>query len=35
MPLIPASKRQRQVILCEFKASLVDKVNSRTVMAVI
>jgi hypothetical protein len=28
-PLIPALERQRQVDLCEFKASLVYRVNSR------
>ena len=29
MPLIPALRRQRQADLCEFKASLVYRVNSR------
>ena len=29
-PLIPALGRQRQVDICEFKASLVYRVNSRT-----
>ena len=29
MPLIPALKRQRQVDLCEFEASLVYIVSSR------
>jgi hypothetical protein len=30
MPLIPALKRQRQVNLCEFEASLVYRESSRT-----
>jgi hypothetical protein len=30
MPLIQALRRQRQADLCEFKASLVYKVSSRT-----
>ena len=30
MPLIPALRRQRQIDLCEFKASLVYRVSSRT-----
>ena len=30
MPLIPALERQRQTDLCEFKASLVYRVSSRT-----
>ena len=30
MPLIPAIRRQRQVGLCEFEASLVYRVSSRT-----
>ena len=35
MPLIPAFGRQRQVIsVCEFKASLVYKVSSRTARTV-
>ena len=34
MPLIPALGRQRQVGLCEFEASLVYIVSSRTVKAV-
>ena len=33
MPLIPALKRQRQTDLCEFEASWVDKVSSRTARA--
>ena len=33
-PLIPALVRQRQVDLCEFKASLVYRANSKTVRAV-
>jgi hypothetical protein len=33
--LIPAFKRQRQVDLCEFEASLVYKMSSRTARAVI
>ena len=32
--LIPALRRQRQVDLCEFKASLVYKENSTTVMVI-
>jgi hypothetical protein len=32
-PLIPTPGRQRQVDLCEFKASLVYRVNSRTARA--
>ena len=32
-PLVPALWRQRQVNLCEFEASLVFKVSSRTVKA--
>ena len=31
--LIPALRRQKQTDLCEFKASLVYKTNSRTVRA--
>jgi hypothetical protein len=31
MPLNPALSRQRQADLCEFKASLVYRVSSRTV----
>ena len=31
MPLIPALGRERQVDLCEFEASLVYRVSSRTV----
>ena len=31
MPLIPALWRQRQVDLCEFKASPVSRMSSRTV----
>ena len=34
MPLIPALRRQRQVDLCEFEASLVYEASSRTVRAV-
>ena len=34
MPLIPALRRQRQVDLCEFEASLVYRASSRTVRAV-
>ena len=34
MPLIPALGRQRQVDLCEFKASLVYRASSRTARAV-
>ena len=30
MPSIPALRRQRQVDLCEFKASLIYRVSSRT-----
>ena len=30
MPLIPALRRQKQVDLCEFYASLVNRVSSRT-----
>ena len=30
MPLIPALRRQRQVDLCEFEASLVYRASSRT-----
>jgi hypothetical protein len=30
MPLIPALGRQRQAVLCEFKASVVYRVSSRT-----
>ena len=33
MPLIPALRRQRQVDLCEFEASLVYRVSSRTARA--
>ena len=33
MPLIPALGRQRQVDLCEFEASLVYRVSSRTARA--
>ena len=33
MPLILAFKRQRQVDLCEFKASLVYRASFRTVRA--
>jgi hypothetical protein len=33
MPLIPSLGRQRQADLCEFKASLVYRVSSRTVRA--
>ena len=33
MPLIPAHRRQRQVDLCEFKASLVYTVSSRSARA--
>jgi hypothetical protein len=33
MPLIPVLKRQRQADLCEFKASLVYRVNFRTARA--
>jgi hypothetical protein len=34
MPLVPASERQRQVDLCEFKVSLVYRSSSRTAKAV-
>ena len=34
MPLIPAFGRLRQVDLCEFKASLVYRVSSRTARTV-
>jgi hypothetical protein len=34
MPLIPAPRRQRQVDPCEFEASLVYRVSSRTATAV-
>ena len=34
MPLIPASSIQKQVVLCEFEASLVYKVSSRMVRAI-
>ena len=34
MPLIPALGRQRQMDLCEFKASLVYKVSSKTARTV-
>ena len=34
MPLIPALRRQRQVDFCEFEASLVYRVSSRTAGAV-
>ena len=33
MPLIPAFGRQKQVDLCEFKASLIYTMNSRTARA--
>lgn len=33
MPLVPALRKQRQVDLCEFEASLVYKVSSRTAKA--
>jgi hypothetical protein len=33
-PLIPALRRQRQVYLCEFEASLIYRVSSRTVSAI-
>ena len=33
IPLIPALGRQRQANLCEFEASLVYKINSRTARA--
>jgi hypothetical protein len=32
MPLIPASGRQRQEVLCEFEASIANKASSRTAM---
>ena len=34
MSLIPAQGRQRQVDLCEFEASLVYRVSSRTTRAI-
>ena len=34
MPLIPALRRQRQVDLCEFEASLIYKESSRTAWAI-
>ena len=34
MPLIPVLRRQRQADFCEFKASLVYKVSSRTAKAI-
>ena len=34
MPLIPALRRLKQVDLCEFKASLVYRVSSRTARAI-
>jgi hypothetical protein len=34
MLLIPALRRQKQADLCEFEASLVYKMNSRTARAV-
>jgi hypothetical protein len=34
MPLIPALRRQRQVALCEFEASLVYRVSFRTAKAI-
>jgi hypothetical protein len=34
MPSIPALRRQRQVNLCKFKASLVYRVSSRTARAI-
>ena len=34
MPLVPALGRQRQVDHCEFEASLIYKLSSRTVRAV-
>ena len=34
MPLIPALRRQRQVDLCEFEASVVYKAISRTARTV-
>jgi len=34
MPLISAPRRQRQVDLCEFKSTLVNRVSSRTARAV-
>ena len=30
MPLVPALRRQRQVNVCDFKASLVYRASSRT-----
>ena len=33
MNLIPVHRRQRQVILCEFEASLIYRVSSRTARA--
>ena len=33
MPLIPAFRKQKQEDLCEFKASLVYRVSSRTAKA--
>jgi hypothetical protein len=33
VPLIPAVRRQRQVDVCEFEASLVYRVSSRTARA--
>ena len=33
MPLIPALRKQRQMGLCEFEASLVYRASSRTVRA--
>jgi hypothetical protein len=33
MPLIPALKRQRQEVLCEFEASLIFRETSRTTRA--
>jgi hypothetical protein len=33
LPLIPALGRQRHVDLCEFKASLIYRVSSRTAKA--
>jgi hypothetical protein len=34
MPLIPALGKQRQADLCEFKASLVYRADSRTARAI-
>ena len=34
MPLIPALRRQRQMDLCQFKASLIYRVSSRTARAI-